>query len=61
MVTDWAVSMKQIGKHVPTNVHPTIGHPLLGNRPVNTSRSNEYAITGYPLLGTAWVVHDEPT
>jgi hypothetical protein len=43
IVTDWAVSRKRIDKHVPTNAHPTIGHPLLRNRPVNTSRSNEYA------------------
>jgi hypothetical protein len=55
IVTDWAVSRKRIGKHVPNNAHLTIeGLPLLGNRPVNTSRSNEYT-TGSPLLGNAWV------
>jgi hypothetical protein len=46
-VTDWAVSRKRIGKHVPTKAHPTIeGHPLLGNAWVDTLDNN----TGYPLL-----------
>jgi hypothetical protein len=56
IVTDWVVSRKRIGKHVPIKAHPTIEvHPLLRNRPVNTSRSNEYAKIGCPLLGNAWV------
>jgi hypothetical protein len=39
IMTDWAVGKKRIGKHVPTNPHPTIeGSLLLGNRPVNTSQ-----------------------
>jgi hypothetical protein len=38
-VTDWAVSRRRIGKHVPTNAHPTIEvRPFLGNRPVKTSQ-----------------------
>jgi hypothetical protein len=45
-----------IGKHVPTSSHPTTeGHPLLGNRLVNTSHSNEYVAVGCLLLGSAWV------
>jgi hypothetical protein len=37
IVTDWAVSRKRIGKHVPNNAHPTIeGRPLLGSDPVST-------------------------
>jgi hypothetical protein len=41
-VTDRAVSKRRIGKHVPTNAHPTIeGRLLLGNRLVNTYYSNE--------------------
>jgi hypothetical protein len=54
IVTDWAVSRKRIGEHAPISAHPTIGHPLLGNRLVNTSRSKEYATIGCPLLGNAW-------
>jgi hypothetical protein len=50
-VTDWAVSRKRIGKHVPTNAHPTIeGYSLLSNRPVNI-----HSTIGCPLLGSAWV------
>jgi hypothetical protein len=43
-VTDWAVAKRRIGKHVPTNPHPTTeGRPLLGNRPINTHHSNDCA------------------
>jgi hypothetical protein len=56
IVTDWAVSRKRIRKHFSINAHPTIEeHPLLGKRPVNTFRSNEYAKIGCPLLGNAWM------
>jgi hypothetical protein len=56
IVTDWIASTKQRGKHVPTSEHPTIEeHPLLRNRPVNTSRSNEYVTIECPLLGNAGV------
>jgi hypothetical protein len=51
-MTDWAVSRKLIGKHVPINAQPTIeGHPLLNNRLVNSSGSNKYATIVCPLLG----------
>jgi hypothetical protein len=49
-VTEWAVSRKLIGKYVPTNAHP-----LLGNRLVNISSSNEYVTIGCPLIGNACV------
>jgi hypothetical protein len=56
IVRDWAASRERIGKHVPNNTHQTIeGNPLLGNRPVNISRSNEYATIGCLFLGNAWV------
>jgi hypothetical protein len=56
IVKDWAVSRRYIGKHVPTNAHPTIeGRPLLGNRPVNTYHRNECATIGRPLVDNAWV------
>jgi hypothetical protein len=56
IVIDWTVSRKRIGKHFPTNTHPTTeGRPLLGNRPANTYHSNECATIGRPLLGNAWV------
>jgi hypothetical protein len=43
-VTDWAVAKRRIGKHVPTNPHPTIeGRPLLCNRPVSTHHSKDCA------------------
>jgi hypothetical protein len=46
IVTDWAVARRRIGKHVPTNPHPTIeGRPLLGNISVNTYHSNDCATT----------------
>jgi hypothetical protein len=38
IATDWAVARRRIGKHVPTNPHPTIeGRLLLGNTGKHTS------------------------
>jgi hypothetical protein len=58
IVTDWAVSRRGIGKHVPTNAHPAIeGRPLLGNRLVNTSqqrmRNNRASIARQCMGGHA--------
>jgi hypothetical protein len=45
------------GKHVLTNVQPTIeGHPLLGNGPVNASRGNEYATIGEAVFSVVRAV-----
>jgi hypothetical protein len=58
IVTYWAVSRKQIGKHIPTNVHPTIeGQPLLGNRLVNTSHNNRVSLHGCTRLTTVQDIH----
>jgi hypothetical protein len=55
IVTRIFVAREQLGKYVPTNVHPTIeGRSLLGNTPVNICHCNECATIGSPLLD-AWV------
>jgi hypothetical protein len=46
-----------LGKHVPTNAQPKKeGYPLLGNRPVNTSRGNEYETTGDAMFSVVRAV-----
>jgi hypothetical protein len=51
IVTDWSVSRRRLGKHVPTNTHPTIeGRPLIGNDWVSTPDN-----IWYPLL-SSWCV-----
>jgi hypothetical protein len=43
-----------LGKNFQTNTRPTIGHPLVGIGPVNTSRGNEYATIGSTSIAKQW-------
>jgi hypothetical protein len=46
IVTYNTIARQRLCKHVPTNAQPTVGHPSLGNGPVDTSRGKEYATVG---------------